>query len=441
MIISSIDLMQGKAVQLKQGKEKLLESDKVLDLAREFSRFGPLAVIDLDAVFENGSNEELIGQLCQLSDCRVGGGIRDVEKARRILDLGAEKIIIGTAAWKGDGLNRTFLQRMISSFGRHRIILALDCYKEEVVIGGWSHKTGINIFSLLPEVNQLASELLITCVEKEGCLQGTDVEFFKKIRVATDLPVTAAGGISSLEEIAVLGQLGIDVQLGMAIYSRKLKLEEALIASLNWSLGTSGLLPAVVVDEVGRVLMLAWISPESLRRTFGQGRTCFYSRSRKTLWTKGETSGFTQQFLQIRVDCDSDTVLLKVKQDGTGACHRGNYSCFGAREFRLEDLYLIVEERIKNYVSGSYTAELTDKTVREKLKEEAIELIEARGKKEIIWEAADLLYFLTVLLVREQVDIKDIFWELARRRRKKSVEEAAHLKNEMRSVNIPEQDY
>lgn len=431
MIIPSIDLMQGKAVQLKQGKEKLLESDQVLELAREFSRFGLLAVIDLDAVFENGSNEELIGQICQLTDCRVGGGIRDEGRARRILELGAEKIIIGTAAWKGDRLNREFLERMVSNLGRHRIILTLDCFEEKVVTGGWSHRTGINIFDLLPEVKQLASELLITCVEKEGCLQGTDIEFFKKIRAATDLPVTAAGGISSLEEIAALSQLGIDVQLGMAIYGGKIKLEEALIASLNWKREASGLLPAVVVDEVDRVLMLAWISPESLRKTFSEGRTCFYSRSRKVLWTKGETSGCSQQLLRVRVDCDSDTVLLKVKQDGAGACHRGSFSCFGTREFGLEDLYLIVEERKKNPVSGSYTAKLTDKTVREKLEEEARELVEARGRKEIIWEAADLLYFLTVLLAKEQVDIKDIFRELARRRRKKSVEEKGRLKNEI----------
>ncbi|MGQ9472146.1 MAG: phosphoribosyl-ATP diphosphatase [Candidatus Aminicenantales bacterium] len=419
MIIPSIDLMQGKAVQLKQGKEKLLEVEEVMELTREFIRFGPLAVIDLDAALETGANENLIGQICQLADCRVGGGIRDVEKARRILELGAEKIIIGTAAWKENRFNRDFLQRLVDAYGRSRIILALDCSQEKVVIRGWRSETGVNIFSLLDEAGQFASEILITLVEKEGCLQGTDINFFQKIRAATDLPVTAAGGISSVEEIAALSQMGMDVQLGMAIYSGKLKLEEALIASLNWNKEASGLLPAVVVDEIGRVLMLAWVSPESLRITFQQGKTCFYSRSKKVFWTKGETSGCFQELLRLRVDCDSDTLLFIVKQRGAGACHKGNYSCFGTKEFRLEDLYQIVGERIKNPPPESYTAKLTHKTVREKLVEEVAELTGAREKKEIIWEAADLLYFLTVLLAKEQVDFKEVFKELARRRLKK----------------------
>lgn len=419
MIIPSIDLMQGKAVQLKQGKEKLLEVEKAIELARKFSKFGPLAVIDLDAALEAGSNEELIGQICQMAECRVGGGIRDIDKAGRILELGAEKIIIGTAAWKENRLNKDFLHRLTEAFGRSRIILALDCFKEKVVIKGWREETGVNIFSLLDEAGEYASEFLVTCVEKEGGLQGTDINFFKKLRDASNLPITAAGGISSVEEIVALSQMEIDVQLGLAIYTGKLKLEEAFVASLNWNKGASGLLPAVVVDEIGRLLMLAWVSPESLKKTFQTGKTCFFSRSKKTLWTKGESSGNFQELLRARADCDSDAVLFVVKQSGKGACHKGNYSCFGAKEFRLEDLYQIVSERIKNPRPQSYTASLTDRTVREKLLEEAAELIEAEGKKEIVWEAADLLYFLTVLLAREQVDLQEVLRELHRRRRKK----------------------
>lgn len=421
MIIPSIDLMQGKAVQLKQGKEKLLEVEKAIELARKFSKFGPLAVIDLDAALEAGSNEELIGQICQMAECRVGGGIRDIDKAGRILELGAEKIIIGTAAWKENRLNKDFLHRLTEAFDRSRIILALDCFKEKVVIKGWREETGVNIFSLLDEAGEYASEFLVTCVEKEGGLQGTDINFFKKLRDASNLPITAAGGISSVEEIAALSQMEIDVQLGLAVYTGKLKLEEAFAASLSWNKGTSGLLPAIVVDEAGRTLMLAWVSPESLKKTFQTGKTCFFSRSKKTLWTKGESSGNVQELLRARVDCDSDAVLFVVKQSGKGACHKGNYSCFGAKEFRLEDLFQIVSERIKNPRPQSYTASLTDRTVREKLMEEAAELIEAEGKKEIVWEAADLLYFLTVLLAREQVDLQDVLRELHRRRRKKPV--------------------
>jgi len=418
MIIPSIDLMKGKVVQLKQGKEKLLEMEKPLELAQKFSQFGPLAVIDLDAALEIGTNEELIGQICQVADCRVGGGIRNLEKARRILELGAEKIIIGTAAWKGSRLNQDFLKSLRETIGREKIILALDCFEEQVLVKGWRESTGVNIFSLLEEASEFASEFLITCVEKEGCLQGTDLAFYKKIREACHFPVTAAGGISSVEEIRVLTEMNIDVQLGLAIYSGKLKLEEAFIASLNWNRGIFGLLPAVVVDEVGRLLMLAWVSPESLKMTFESGRATYFSRSRQALWIKGESSGNYQNWLKARVDCDGDTVLLVVSQVGTGACHKGNYSCFGGQDFRLEDLYSVVRDRLTHPVANSYTASLNDKTVREKILEEASELTQARNRDEIVWEAADLLYFITVLLAREQINLHEVLNELQRRRRK-----------------------
>jgi phosphoribosyl-ATP pyrophosphohydrolase/phosphoribosyl-AMP cyclohydrolase len=418
MIIPSIDLMKGKAVQLKQGREKLLEVENPLELAQKFSKFGPLAIIDLDAALEIGANEELIGQICQVADCRVGGGIRNLNKARRILELGAEKIIIGTAAWKERRLNRDFLKDLRETLGREKIILALDCSDEQVLIRGWRESTGINIFSLLEEASEFASEFLITCVEKEGCLQGTDLAFYKKIRETCHFPVTAAGGISTIEEIIALTQMNIDVQLGLAIYSGRLKLEEAFVASLNWNRGIFGLLPAVVTDEVGRLLMLAWVSPESLKMTFESGRATYFSRSRQALWIKGESSGNYQNWLKARADCDGDTVLLVVSQTGTGACHKGNYSCFGSQDFRLEDLYSVVRDRLTHPVANSYTASLNDKTVREKILEESSELTEARNRDEIVWEAADLLYFITVLLAREQIDFPEVLNELKRRRRK-----------------------
>jgi len=418
MIIPSIDLMKGKAVQLKQGKEKLLEIEKPLELAHKFSQFGPLAVIDLDAALETGTNEELIGKICQVADCRVGGGIRNLDKAQRILELGAEKIIIGTGAWKERRLNQDFLKALRETLGREKIILALDCFGEQVLIKGWRESTGINVFSLLEEASEFASEFLITCVEKEGCLQGTDLAFYKKIREVCHFPVTAAGGITTVEEILALTQMNIDVQLGLAIYTGKLKLEEAFVASLNWNRGIFGLLPSVVVDEVGRLLMLAWVSPESLKMTFESGRATYFSRSRQALWIKGESSGKYQNWLKARVDCDGDTVLLVVSQVATGACHKGNYSCFGGQDFRLEDLYSVIKDRLTHPVANSYTASLNDKTVREKILEEASELTEARNRDEIVWETADLLYFITVLLAREQIDIHEIFNELKRRRRK-----------------------
>ena len=124
MIIPSIDLMDGKAVQLRQGKEKVLEREDVLELAKYYSRFGEISVIDLDAAMNKGENEALIKEICKIAHCRVGGGIRDKEKAKRILSNGAKQIIVGTAA------NEEFLAKL----PKDKVIGAIDA-KKDIVAG------------------------------------------------------------------------------------------------------------------------------------------------------------------------------------------------------------------------------------------------------------------------------------------------------------------
>lgn len=416
MIIPSIDLIGGKAVQLKQGKDKVLEDGSPLKLAEKFSRFGPLAVIDLDAAFGAGDNEKLIAEIAARHECRVGGGIRSIEKAGRMLDLGAGKIIVGTRAWAGRGLDRDFLADLRKEAGRERIILALDSRNGEVVIDGWKTKTGVRVIDVVKEAEEFVSELLITCVEKEGMLKGSDPALYEGIRGVTSLAVTAAGGISTAEDVEKLSRLDLDLQLGMAIYTGKLSLEEAFTASLDWS---KGLLPTVTVDEQDRVLMLAWSSRESLEKALAFGDAWYFSRSRNKLWQKGESSGDVQPLSRVRVDCDRDTIKFTVRQTGKGACHKGTYSCFGGKDFLWADLFEVVRDRLQAPMAGSYTAGLTDRKVREKLIEEAGELAMAEKREDKIWEAADVLYFLTVLMAKEGLEMRDVLLELARRRRKK----------------------
>jgi len=132
---------------------------------------------------------------------------------------------------------------------------------------------------------------------------------------------------------------------------------------------------------------------------------------------KGETSGHTQALLGVRADCDRDTILAVARPKGP-ACHLDEPSCFGEVRFGWHDLYAVVEDRLKNPVEGSYTATLTDRTVRDKILEEAREVVEAAERDHVIWEAADVLYFLTVLMAREGVHIEDVMNELRRRRKK-----------------------
>lgn len=415
MVISSIDLSGGKAVQLRQGRDKVLERDNPLALAGEFSKYGEIAVIDLDAAKEEGDNEALVSAICRIADCRVGGGIRSVEKARRLVASGASKVIIGSKAFDGGGVNRAFLSELVSAIGRDRIIVALDNVRGRVVVDGWRTETGLDAVSVIGEIEPFASEILFTRVDREGLMGGTDVEAVRALVASTRLPITAAGGISTLDEIAILSRLGVSVQLGMSIYTGAITMPEAFAASLNWEKG-NGLVSTVVEDASSQVLMAAWSSRESLARMFETGKSWFYSRSRKKLWMKGETSGNVQELVRARVDCDGDTVLLTVRPRGP-ACHTGKYSCFGEKNFSFDELYEVIKERIENPPAGSYTATLVGDKLSEKIMEEAGELVEAKTRDEVVWEAADLLYFTWVRMARSGVAPGDILAELRRRRR------------------------
>ena len=178
MLIPSIDLMDSKAVQLKQGKEKVLEREDVLELAKYYARFGELAVIDLDAAMNTGkNNEELIAKICKIAPCRVGGGIRDREKAKRMLALGAKKIIIGTAAD----------EELLSKLPKDKVLVAIDSKNGNITLEGWQKETQIKTAEYVKRFEDYCSGFLYTIVENEGMLKGTNLEAFKEIRKITKL--------------------------------------------------------------------------------------------------------------------------------------------------------------------------------------------------------------------------------------------------------------
>jgi phosphoribosyl-AMP cyclohydrolase / phosphoribosyl-ATP pyrophosphohydrolase len=203
------------------------------------------------------------------------------------------------------------------------------------------------------------------------------------------------------------------------------------------------LIPAIVQDyDTGEVLMLAYMDQESLMKSLEEGYSWFWSRSRKRLWKKGENSGNTQKIRDIRYDCDNDSILVRVEQKGS-ACHTGNRSCFYRKledpeadiDFKkamdsspegqsiIEELYGVIKERIKEKKDGSYTYLLHKKGLDEILKkigEEAIEVLLAakhQEKKDIIYEAGDLLYHLLVLLAEKDIEPARLFEELRSRRK------------------------
>lgn len=407
MIIPSIDLMDGKAVQLRQGKEKVLERANVFELAKYYSRFGEVAVIDLDCALGNGkNNEELIEQLCKVAPCRVGGGIRTVEKAKRLIAHGAKKIIIGTAA------SEEFLKQL----PKDRVIVAIDSKNGKITTEGWTKELDKTPIDYINRFDDLCSGYLYTVVEKEGMMQGCDLESIKEVRKATKKEFVAAGGISTVEEIVALNKMDISTQLGMCIYTGAVNLEDAFVSCMNFE-KTSGLIPTIVQDyDSKQVLMLAYSSPESLRKTFESGYATYFSRSRNELWTKGLTSGNTQELKNVRFDCDFDTLLFTVVQKGN-ACHLDKYSCFGDKEFSIGDLYKVLQSRKEELPEKSFTTKLfKDKFfLKRKIMEEAFEVVNFEQGDGLQWEVADLLYFILTFMVENDVTFEEIVNNLSSR--------------------------
>jgi phosphoribosylformimino-5-aminoimidazole carboxamide ribotide isomerase len=225
MIVPCIDLMDGKVVQLVQGREKALEGDSPEEMLRKFAAFPEIQVIDLDAAIGRGSNSELVRLIASKSKARVGGGVRSVERAQELLDQGAHRVIVGTAAFGATGVNTTFLAQL----NRERTIVAVDSKDGRIVVKGWRESTNLTAEAVLKELEPYCNGFLCTYVDKEGMMQGTDLAWFRRLRAATSLELTAAGGITTLEEVRALQEMNVHAALGMAIYTGKLTLDELLL--------------------------------------------------------------------------------------------------------------------------------------------------------------------------------------------------------------------
>jgi phosphoribosylformimino-5-aminoimidazole carboxamide ribotide isomerase len=224
MIIPCIDLQGGKAVQLVRGRKRALAVDDVLGLLDRFHGYPILHVIDLDAAMRKGSNGAWIKRLCARAHCkiRVGGGIRTASRAARILSWGAEKVIIGSAAFRDEQVNDQFLSELRRRVGRKRVIIALDTEGGRIVVRGWRERLKLRPEEVIPALAPFCSGFLSTFVDNEGSMKGTDLSWFRKLRRVTELPITAAGGIRSMREVGALEKVGMDAAVGMAIYTGKL---------------------------------------------------------------------------------------------------------------------------------------------------------------------------------------------------------------------------
>ena len=218
--------MGGKVVQLVQGREKALEGDSPLEMLRRFVAFPQIQVIDLDAAMGKGSNDDLVELLASRAVIRAGGGVRSAERARALAEQGAYRVIVGTAAF-----DRELLAEIADAATPQRLIVALDSRGGKVVVKGWQEATEFSAEDVIRQFEPYCSGFLCTYVDKEGLMQGTDLDWFRRLRSATNHELTAAGGITTIDEIRELDKLGIHAALGMAIYTGKLNLAE--LAKLN----------------------------------------------------------------------------------------------------------------------------------------------------------------------------------------------------------------
>ena len=409
MIIPSIDLQSGKAVQLIGGKDVAIDGGDPHNWAREFGLASEIGVIDLDAAMGKGSNRDVIVSLLKGRRCRVGGGIRSVEDAMFYLDAGATQVIIGTKA----------TPELLSQLPKERVIAALDTKHDEVVVDGWATNTKARIEDKIEELKPYVGGFLITFVELEGRMNSIDIERSRRLKeLCGDVKLTVAGGVASTEEIAELDALGIDVQVGMALYSRKISYADSVISPLvrripeePWA--------TVVCNEHGVALGLAWSSLESIRLAFAEQRGIYWSRSRQEIWRKGETSGATQELLRVDLDCDRDAIRFTVRQNGTGFCHLNTTTCWGDAT-GITKLEETMEDRKLHAVPGSYTNRLfsDDDLLNSKITEEAGELVGATDRDHIVKEAADVLFFTMAKLAKEGISFSEVTDELDFRSRK-----------------------
>ncbi len=225
MLIPSIDLQGGRIVQLVQGERLAVETDDVDGWIARFRGRTAVQLIDLDAAKGDGANEALVRRICGELPCRVGGGIRTVERAEATLALGATHVIVGSALFSADGVDAAFAKRLAAAVGRERVIAAVDSRAGRVVIHGWRTALPLTPIEAIRQLEPHVGGFLYTHVDREGLMQGTDLPAIAEIARATVRRVTAAGGITTREEIDYLDSIGVDAVVGMALYTGKLAIE------------------------------------------------------------------------------------------------------------------------------------------------------------------------------------------------------------------------
>ena len=224
MLIPSIDLQGGRIVQLVQGERLAVESTDIEMWIERFRPYSKVQLIDLDAAKSEGANDAIVQRICRELPCRVGGGIRSIERAQAVLGGGATHVIVSSALFAGGQVDVEFASSLADAVGSDRVIAAVDSLGGKVVIHGWRTQLKITAPEAVRALEPFCGEFLYTHVDREGLMAGTDMDAIAAVKAATSRRLTAAGGITTLAEVAQLEELGIDAVVGMAIYTGRMTL-------------------------------------------------------------------------------------------------------------------------------------------------------------------------------------------------------------------------
>jgi phosphoribosylformimino-5-aminoimidazole carboxamide ribotide isomerase len=225
MLIPAIDLKDGAVVQLVQGERLAIRDDDVFAWVKKFEQFPKVQVIDLDAAMGNGDNLAIVREIAGRLSCRVGGGVRTIARAQEILGAGAKQVIAGSALFRKGKPDLAFARELAAAIGADHLIAAVDSRGGQIVIHGWKTPLPLTAVEAVRALEPYCGEFLYTHVDNEGLMGGTNMQAILAVREATTRRVTAAGGITTQEEIDDLDRNGVDAVVGMALYTGKLKVE------------------------------------------------------------------------------------------------------------------------------------------------------------------------------------------------------------------------
>lgn len=224
MLIPSIDLQNGHVVQLIQGDKLAIREADPEPWIQKFSTFPRVQLIDLDAAMGRGDNTALAATICARLPCRMGGGIRSVARAAAVLATGAHAVIASSALFRDGRVDVEFARTLAEAIGAERVIAAVDSRGGKVAIHGWKTILPITAVDAVQALAPFCGEFLYTHVDNEGLMQGTDMAAILAVHGATSRRVTAAGGITTWDDIDRLDAAGVDAVVGMAIYTGQLPL-------------------------------------------------------------------------------------------------------------------------------------------------------------------------------------------------------------------------